>query len=50
MNQLLRFFFIALVTYLIVLFVTDFQSVVDGFENTVAAISALISPIKAAFK
>jgi len=50
MNQLLRLFFIALVTFLIVLFVTDFQSVVDCFENTIAAISALLSPIKALFK
>jgi hypothetical protein len=50
MNQILRFFFVALVTFIIVLFVTDFQSVVDGFSSMVDGISSVLAPIKGASK
>ncbi len=46
MNQFVRYLMIAIVTYIIVIFVTDFQSVVDGFANFVDAISAVIAPLK----
>jgi hypothetical protein len=50
MNQLLRFFFVALVTFIIVLFVTDFQSVVDGFTSIVDGVSTVLNPLKGAVK
>jgi hypothetical protein len=46
MNNFGRYLMIVFVTYVIVLFVTDFQAVVDGFASFVDAISAVISPLK----
>jgi hypothetical protein len=50
MNQVLRIFFVILVTLIIVVFVTDFESVVGGFESLVDGVSTLLSPIKGVFK
>ncbi|MDZ4666425.1 MAG: hypothetical protein SGJ00_00945 [bacterium] len=50
MNQILRFFFIIFITFIIVLFVTDFQAVVDGFGSLVDGISTVLSPLKGAVK
>jgi hypothetical protein len=50
MNQVLRIFFVILVTLIIVVFVTDFESVVGGFESLVDGVSSLLSPIKGVFK
>lgn len=46
MNLILRGFFIILVTVILVIFVTDFESVVDGFANLVDGITALLGPLK----
>jgi hypothetical protein len=50
MDKILRFFFIALVTFIIVLFVTDFQVVLYGFTSLVDGVSTLLSPINGATK
>lgn len=50
MEKLGRFFLIALVTFIIVIFVIDFQMVVDGFGSFVDGVSELLSPIKGSVK
>ncbi len=50
MVHIIRFFFVALVTFIITIFVVDFQSVVDGFGSFVDGISNVLSPIKSVFK
>lgn len=44
MSQIVRFFMLILVTYVLVSIVTDFQSVVDGFSDSMDAISSVIRP------
>ncbi len=50
MIHVVRFFFVLLITFVITIFVVDFQSVVDGFGSAVDAISGILSPVKALFK
>jgi hypothetical protein len=46
MSQIIRFIMLILVTFVLVSIVTDFQSVVDGFSDSMDAISSLIRPGK----
>ena len=50
MIHVVRFFFVLPITFVITIFVVDFQSVVDGFGSAVDAISGILSPVKALFK
>jgi hypothetical protein len=50
MAQLLRLAMWIFVTYILVEFVTDFQSVVDGFSNFMDGVSSILDPLKGIIK
>lgn len=50
MFSVVRFIKVIIVTFLLTYVVVAFQSIIDGFDFTVASIEFILKPIKAIFK